>query len=184
MVNLCGSLWESMLSPEDRAQVQTLLAVSLASLLAGYRMKRIFGQATAAEMQAMLDSNLVRQVASFPEGSLSTYLATEQVASAQPFSIQRSIFNYRKPVLHLSEGERELLCAALEGQTDTELAVSLRLTLPAVKARWRSVFTRFAKMEKSLAPEFFGQGGRGPQKRHRILAYLREHPEELRPFDE
>jgi hypothetical protein len=87
-------------------------------------------------------------------------------------------------VLHLSEGERELLWAALEGQTDTELAISLDLTLPAVKARWRSVFTRFAKMEKSLAPEFFGQGGRGPQKRHRILAYLREHPEELRPFDE
>ena len=183
MVNLCGSLWESILSPEDRAQVQTLLAVSLASLLSGYRMKRIFGQATDAEMQAMLDSNLVCQLASFPEVRLATYLATEQVALAQPFSIQRSIFNYRKPLLHLSERERELLWAALEGQTDTELAVSLRLTLPAVKARWRSVFMRFAKMEQSLAPEFFGGGGRGPQKRHRILAYLREHPEELRPSD-
>ena len=35
------------------------------SLLAGYRMKRIFGQATDAEMKAMLDSDLVRRLASF-----------------------------------------------------------------------------------------------------------------------
>jgi len=39
MVNLCGSLLESILSPEERGQVQTLLAVSLAQLLAGYRLK-------------------------------------------------------------------------------------------------------------------------------------------------
>jgi hypothetical protein len=25
--------------------------------------------------------------------------------------------------------------------------------------------------------------GRGAQKRHRVLAYVRSHPEELRPFD-
>jgi len=67
MVNLCGSLLESILSPDERGQVQTLLAVSLAQLLAGYRVNRIFGQATDVEMGAMLDSNLVRKVASFPE---------------------------------------------------------------------------------------------------------------------
>jgi hypothetical protein len=182
MVNLCGSLLEPILNLDERAQVQTLLAVSLAQLLAGYRLNRIFGEATNSEMRAMLDSNLVRELASFPERNLAIYLATEQVASAQPFSIPRTIFNYREPLLRLSGGDQELLCAALEGQTDAELAVSLHLTVPAVKARWRSVFARFAKMEASLTPEFFGQGGRGPQKRHRVLAYAREHPEELRPF--
>ena len=182
MVNLCGSLLESILSPEERAEVQTLLAMSLAQLLAGYRLNRIFGEATKSEMQAMLDSSLVRELASFPELNRSIYFATQQVASAQPFSIPRTFFNNREPMLRLNGSDQELLWAALEGQTDAELAVSLSLTLPAVKARWRSVFARFAKMEASLAPEFFGQGGRGPQKRHRVLAYAREHPEELRPF--
>jgi hypothetical protein len=74
------------------------------------------------------------------------------------------------------------LSAAIEGQTDSDLAVSLHLTVPAVKARWRSIFARCARLRPEVAPEFYGEGSRGPQKRHRVLAYLREHPEELRPF--
>ena len=85
-------------------------------------------------------------------------------------------------MLRLSGADQELLWAALEGQTDAKLAVSLHLTMPAVKARWRSIFARFARLKPEVAPEFHGEGSRGPQKRHRILAYLREHPEELRPF--
>ena len=182
MANLCGSLLESILSPEERGQVQTLLSVSLATLLAGYRLNRIFGQATDFEMRAMLDSNLVREVASYPELELANYVATEQVASAQPFSIQVTIFQNREPLLRLSAADQELLSAALEGKTDAELVVSLHLTMPAVKARWRSIFARFARLKPEVAPEFQGEGSRGPQKRHRVLAYLREHPEELRPF--
>jgi hypothetical protein len=182
LVNLCGSLLESILSPEERGQVQTLLSVSLAQLLAGYRLNRIFGQATDSEMRAMLGSNLVREVASFPELKLASYIATEEVALAQPFSIQVTIFNKREPLLGLSGADQELLWAALEGQTDAELAVTLHLTMPAVKARWRSIFTRFARLKPEVAPEFQGEGSRGPQKRHRVLAHLREHPEELRPF--
>jgi hypothetical protein len=169
-------------SPEERGQLQTLLAVSLAQLLAGYRLNRIFGQATDSEMRAMLGSNLVRKVASFPELKLASYVATEEVALAQPFSIQVTIFKNREPLLRLSGAEQELLWAALEGQTDAELAVSLHLTMPAVKARWRSIFARFARLKPEVAPEFYGEGSRGPQKRHRVLAYLRGYPEELRPF--
>jgi hypothetical protein len=182
MVNLCGSMMESILSPEERGQVQTLLSLSLAQLLAGYRLNRIFGQATDVEMRAMLGSNLVREVASFPELKLANYVATQQVALAQPFSIQVTIFNNREPLLRLSGADQELLWAALEGQTDAGLAVSLHLTMPAVKARWRSIFARFARLKPAVAPEFHGAGSRGPQKRHRVLAYLREHPEELRAF--
>jgi len=176
MVNLCGSLLEAILSPEERGQVQTLLAVSLAQLLAGYRVNRIFGQATDVEMGAMLDSNLVRKVASFPELELASYVATERVALAQPFSIQVTIFNNQEPLLRLSGADQELLWA------DADLAVTLHLTMAAVKARWRSIFARFARLKPAVAAEFHGEGSRGPQKRHRVLAYLREHPEELRPF--
>jgi hypothetical protein len=182
LVNLCGSMLESILSPEERGQVQTLLSVSLAQLLAGYRLNRIFGQATDSEMRAMRDSGLVREVASFPELKLASYLATEQIALTQPFSIQVTIFNNREPLLRLSEADQELLRAALEGQTDAELAVSLHLTMPAVKGRWRSIFARFARLKPEVTREFHGEGSRGPQKRHRVLAYLREHQEELRPF--
>ena len=80
------------------------------------------------------------------------------------------------------EWNRSCWGAALAGQTDAELAAGLHLTMPAVKARWRSIFARFEQREPAVAPTFFGQGAQGPQRRHRLLAWLRAHPEELRPL--
>jgi hypothetical protein len=83
-------------------------------------------------------------------------------------------------VLHLTTSEQALLNAALAGATDADLATSLGVSLSAIKARWRSIFARFAE----LAPDYESaeRDGRGPQKRHHVLRYLRDHPEELRPF--
>jgi DNA-binding NarL/FixJ family response regulator len=86
-------------------------------------------------------------------------------------------------LLGLRSTDKELLVAALKGATDRELADDLNLTKEAVKRRWKVLFDRL----EAVKPEIFGasvsnNGKRGPQKRHRILAYVRDHPEELRPF--
>jgi hypothetical protein len=87
-------------------------------------------------------------------------------------------------VLGLQDADQQLLTTALTGLTDEELARSLKLPLPAVKKRWRSLFER-ASAHPSLFPDMcdgLEDGGRGRQKRQFVLAYVREHPEELRPF--
>jgi hypothetical protein len=154
----------------------------LAKLLAGYRVHRVFGEAIGDEIGFMRMSGVANEVGTFPERNLAINVVTSQEALARPGSIASAYFNHREPLLQLSGGEQLLLSAAAEGQTDSDLALSLGLTMPAVKARWRSIFARCARLKPEVAPEFHGEGGRGPQKRHRVLAYLREHPEELRPF--
>jgi hypothetical protein len=59
--------------------------------------------------------------------------------------------------------------------------------MEAVKKRWRSVFDKIAVKRPDLLPLSAGaevSGRRGPQKRHMVLAYIREHPEELRPTED
>ena len=59
------------------------------------------------------------------------------------------------------------------------------LSLSAVKKAWSSVYDRAAEHlpDSILAVEEEERrnGDRGKQKKQRLLAYLREHPEELRP---
>lgn len=102
-----------------------------------------------------------------------------------PGSVVGPLFDYREPMLRLRYAEKQLLAEALKGGTDKELAASLNLSLPTVKKRWASLFDRVAEMCPVLLPNTETRESpesRGPQKRHRILAYVRAHPEELRPF--
>jgi hypothetical protein len=75
----------------------------------------------------------------------------------------------------------------LRGGTDKELSDELVISLSAVKKAWSSVYDRAADHLPDYiitveTEEERHNGDRGKQKKQRLLAYLREHPEELRPF--
>jgi DNA-binding NarL/FixJ family response regulator len=77
-----------------------------------------------------------------------------------------------------------LLLAALEGGTDEELAVKLDISLSAVKKTWRSIYERVRAGNSGVIPDQLQAEStpeRGKEKKQRLLAYLREHPEEVRP---
>jgi hypothetical protein len=61
----------------------------------------------------------------------------------------------------------------------------LNTSLSAVKKTWRSVYGRVAARLPELIPsnsQFDGKVlKRGRDKKQHLIAYLREHPEELRP---
>jgi hypothetical protein len=110
-------------------------------------------------------------------------LRKEHAASVST-STGNLLFHYREPVLGLGEADQLLLLAALRGPVDRQLADRMNLSLASVKKRWRSIFS---KVEDRMPALFAGvladrEGKRGPQKRHLVLNYVREHPEELRPF--
>jgi hypothetical protein len=69
-----------------------------------------------------------------------------------------------------------------DGGLAADLATSLHLSPAAMKRRWERLFERASETMPELCPPSEGNV-RGLQKRHRILAYVREHREELRPFD-
>jgi hypothetical protein len=179
-----GTWRDDVLSPAEREDVQTVMASSFASALAGYRVRRILHETVDRPAKEFAERSVVyRTIADFPEVGRAIHLMNHETVKALPASLGNVIFSFREPVLRLRDSDRQLLLAALEGTTDDELAAALGVKSSAVKARWRSTFARVADAMPELLSDASDHEGRGPQKRHRVLAYVRSHPEELRPYD-
>jgi len=100
------------------------------------------------------------------------------------------LFDYRPPRCGFSRSEQRLLKLALAGDagTNEELAKSLGIALPTVKKLWLSVYRRVADNLPEFVPDALERDqeepARGKEKKRRLLAYIREHPEELRPVSQ
>lgn len=96
-----------------------------------------------------------------------------------------ALFDYYPPILSFSRSEQRLLSCAVAGATDERLAEMLGTSLPAVKKMWVSIYFRVEDCLPDLISDSFrpdlSASSRGREKRRPVLAYLREHPEELRP---
>jgi DNA-binding CsgD family transcriptional regulator len=113
-------------------------------------------------------------------------LTRELALGSQIGSWVGSLFNYQPPLFGLRPSEQRLLTTALEGGTDEELAKDLGISLSAVKKAWRTIYQRIAGSRPAPIPDeptvLRWGGKRGKEKKQRLIAYLREHPEELRPL--
>lgn len=98
-----------------------------------------------------------------------------------------ALFDYHPPQFSFSPSEQRLLLAALGAKsgTDRELADLLGASLPTIKKMWLSIYRRVSDRKPEIIRDPFypetEKCERGKEKRRRLLAYLREHPEELRP---
>lgn len=95
-------------------------------------------------------------------------------------------FVWSPPQLGFAPAEQRLLLLALRGRTDDKLAGDLELSPSTIKNMWRSIFERVERRFPSLLPSASStldgaEVRRGKEKRERLLTYLREHPEDLRP---
>jgi hypothetical protein len=110
---------------------------------------------------------------------------TREIEHNRPGTWVGALFDYHPPKLGFSRGEQRLLLSALSGGTDQELSDHLGVSVSTVKNTWRSIYDRTA----SCLPELFLDHSRadariserGKEKKRHLLAYLRDHPEELRP---
>lgn len=176
---------KSSLSPEQVAQAATLLPFSFEELHVGYHLNRIFTETISVAQRDLYESSGVwRTMKIFPDSERALVVLTREQALSVSGSVAASLFLYQKPVLRLRNTDKHLLSEAMHGETDAELAINLNLTLSSIKKRWNNLFMRVEEVYPSLLPDDDGKGGegRGRQKRHHILAYVRAHPQELRPF--
>lgn len=184
IVVLYGNWREEILSGEERLTVQNMLATSFAEHHAGYRIGRILHETATAATREFVEASIVfRPVGVFPEVGRVLHLMDRESVRSIRAHLGNALFDFREPMLHLRDSDQQLLLAALSGQTNAELAASLGVTLSAVKARWRSAFARIEEVMPDLAGDTDEREGRGAQKRHRVLTYIRNHIEELRPYD-
>jgi hypothetical protein len=183
------------LKPAEVAEVRGLLALSYQQLFAGYRMSRMFAELVdEADIEAAQEFPGIHVVSRFQQffaANPNTFwntdralaMTTGETLQRDPGSIAGSLFLlHRNPIFGFNAGEQELLEAALKGLDDLEASKELYRSFGAIKRRWTTIFEKIDAVLPGLCPP--GEGpARGPQKRYRVLAYLREHPEELRPFN-
>jgi hypothetical protein len=204
--NSCGGLnllsWEAPIRPEfeRRSDVHREMIEAFIELHRGFQWKEaICSQLESAErLQWALDSG-----GFLWDGATGCYVklgkrrpeevfkaphlvgVTRELESRRPGSWVGALFDYHLPRLGFSRAEQRLLLSALSGGTDEKLAEELAMSPSTVKNTWRSIYDRAA----SRMPQLFSDDSRtdsrgserGKERRRPLLAYLREHLEELRP---
>jgi hypothetical protein len=196
-------VWHDSSHPEDmqRGEVGNAAMNAFEENYRGFRLREVIAQADCLEHLRVMDNagglyfDRVRgSYGAFPEVDAHNFCEeprnvgmTRELALTHGASWVGTLFLYAPPQIGLSRSEQRLLLSALTaGDTDEELSKNLKISLSAVKKAWRTVYDRVA----ACIPELVAGNsqaaaqtqGRGKQKKQRLLAYLREHPEELRPI--
>lgn len=152
--------------------------ISAAVLRAGYLLINAEGKYTDKI------EGLIQDVASEP------YILglTRELAPSRAGTWASSLFVYQAPLFGFSASEQRLLLTALRGGTDEDLADELGISVSAVKKAWQSIYERVSACNPALVPAAHptqtGAFERGKMKKQRLIAYLHNHPEELRPASE
>jgi DNA-binding CsgD family transcriptional regulator len=187
-------------SPEQVLALREKQSEALRLALSGYRVKEFLAEAVGREAsQWMLDagayvrrdySNYFRKhgvpVSKSPRRPLLVGLTKAQ-AVANPGSLVAGLFAYTRPRFHFSRSQRMLLQHALMGETCEALATSLCISPWTVKKHWHAIYDRVADVDRELLPPSTAYGphisSRGAERRRHLLRYLRQHAEELRPYE-
>lgn len=201
-LNLIG--WHGATSIEDAARPDVLNFVfgSFIELHRGFLIKELLGQADSPEVLQGIrnsggyfyDPDACTFVSSMPDTPDEVVNRPHLMGSTRKLALEgtwlsgSAIFAYQAPRFFFSRSEQRLLQAAMQGNTDTELSDQLGISGSSVRRSWLSIYDRVA----ARVPGVLGQhptedrekssAVRGRGKKYRLLAYLREHPEELRPL--
>jgi hypothetical protein len=192
--------WAAILCPQngsDRTQVQVELMTTFMQEHSGFKLKEIIGQQNERIMMEVVSNS----------GGLFWNCAQQRYVEAHNFDVEKvlqhpfilgatpktarehlswttTLFQYSSPRMYPRPTEQKLLRAAMKGSKDAELSRELGVSLSFVKKTWCSIYKRaFEKLPElnlDIATDSIAQRGR--EKKQRVLSYLREHPEELRPI--
>jgi hypothetical protein len=189
--------WAEDLLPDARGQVLACLRDSLFEYHRGFNfrtfVKEVFGISEAHQYRAFgfdiwLDGCDAGEA---DRGNPAAYLVgtTRERAletGREAYAVRR-LFEYQRPLLTFTPGQRNLLQAALQIPDSKDLALYLRITDHTVKKSFDRIYERVnAQYPELLAasnPDRSAQQ-RGKEKRRLLLDYLRQHPEALLPANE
>lgn len=122
-----------------------------------------------------------------PDPALRSWLVgiTREEALAQYGSRVSGLFLFTPPRFSFTRAEQLVLRQSLVGDTDLEIASHLSISRWTVKKRWQSIYDRVDGIDRYVLPSNGRSqegGARGAERRRHLLAYLRQHLEELRPL--
>src|SRR5687767_6245795 len=169
-------IWkQQVLDEESSRRVRDYLTRQFLSYYAGYKLRQILLEVFGDEpLQIAVNAGFRLRTAYStyfrdhprPSPELHPYLTgiTRQEARDSEGSLVSQAFIYTPPCFYFKPHEQELLCQALLGYSDDELAEPLGVTLAAVRKRWAGIYERVAAVDSALLPAA-GDGTRGAEKR-------------------
>jgi len=159
----------------------------------GYQLRALYYEnSAAAELVALSSGFDVRPVVDAeqlqglaPEARPALYALTREDARRRvPGAPARNSFEHQPPRFRFNASQRRLLWNALFEDRDDALLPLLGVSTHGLKKLWRGIYERI----EDVSPDFFGDtaaeddGKRGPEKRRQVMGYVRQRPEELRPW--
>ncbi len=184
-------------SPEGR-RIMTVFFPFYLSIHRGYNLNSMIVEAGAMYGQMALSAGfrLYRELdldaeppaEPVPHGEPSKravyYFQREMATDTPPSTPVSAVFTYLEPRFRFTAGEQRMLLRAIDGLTDEEIAGTLAVSRDAVKQTWRSIYDHVIQVMPDLVDRgqaAGGEGARGQEKRRRIVAYVRDNAQELRP---
>ena len=151
----------------------------------GYKLRRMLREDPTPIADVMVASGMEVQHEFTDLGR--KVLSAGPTAASQlfPSTTVSMLFQHSPPEVRYSNAERRLLELAVDGMADGEIAAEIGVTASTIKQTWRSVYERTLRQVPQALPgegETAQDGVRGQEKRRHLLAYLRDHPQELRPY--
>lgn len=177
---------------EDLSNPDTLEILDVAMTLfrqahAGYRLQCLYQEGLGNQGAYLRSMGFLPRTARGQDGVPELYgLSRDEAMRLLPGAPVRNAFQFTPPRFGFSPAERRLLRLAVTQLTDGEIGDELGVSPHGLKKLWRSVHQRAVQ----AMPDLFDgppvsatdSGTRGPEKRRALLQYLRQHPEELRPY--
>jgi DNA-binding CsgD family transcriptional regulator len=116
------------------------------------------------------------------------WLAARQDVIASPAGLTQALLfsSFSPPRFGFSFAEQDTLLLALDGHTDEAIAETTGASLSTIKKRFRTIYAKVQDASTDEEAVIFSEalvpGARGVETRRRILNYLRDHRQELRPY--
>ena len=177
-------------------QARAIMAAAGLEMFSGYRIKHVVQEGLGTELHADLLATGVKVLRSFPT-SPPVVPCRRSGPPTHVYGLSRDgrpedlgphwwmFFNPPEPRLGLTEPEKETLERALENETDDDMARSLGISIWTVKKRWQNVYSKVEQVAPALLSAVGNAdetgGASGFERRRHLLAYVRQHLEEIRP---
>lgn len=180
-------------------EAHALLGLAQQTLLQrhrGYRLARIIKEIPAHRAAVFMGGGF-REHCRFPAGAPLGFnpgatlgedhavftVTRAEIEANWPSSTIAHMFAYDPPRCAFTRAEQQVLTGAADGLTDAKIAQLLGVSINAITTRWRSIYARLVQRAPAvLRFEEGSNGGRGEEKRRKAVAFVSEHPEELRPY--
>ena len=174
----------------DLANPDTLEILGVAMSLfrqahAGYRLAHLYQEGVGDQGEYLKSMGFKARTSRAQPGVPELYgMSRAEASRLLPGSPVRDAFQFTPPRIGFSPSERRMLRLAVTHLTDEQISDELGVSLHGLKKLWRSANQRALDATPYLFDDAHDNsaGTRGPEKRRTLLQYLRQHPEELRPY--